>query len=259
MPIREGNDFIVIRLGWTTLQKTNLDSNDVEGRMYSDVLPFHYNLLKDYCKKAVTTKKPIKLRLYYYRNNRIQSIVHTTILEDNGKIYIVEDYSSEKEKNKPRIKEDKDSKKLELIEYFSQTGSYYKYKNKYTWTSGIYNIINRTPEIDDQYYNIVFNLVVDEDQHKVEKLLNNLGPESSHIEEIIKIKTKTGNIKYLDSHVYVKFDENNEIISKTGFFKDISHELTEKNRSMDYLINGFIKNSKLALLIEPVLFKSFKR
>ena len=50
-----------------------------------------------------------------------------------------------------------------------------------------------------------------------------------------------------------------EIISKTGFFKDISHELTEKNRSMDYLINGFIKNSKLALLIEPVLFKSFKR
>lgn len=251
LPIREGNDFIVIRLGWTTLQKTNLDSNDVEGRMYSNVLPFHYNLLKDYCKKAVTTKKPIKLRLYYYRNNRIQSIVHTTILEDNGKIYIVEDYSSEKEKNKPRIKEDKDSKKLELIEYFSQTGSYYKYKNKYTWTSGIYNIINRTPEIDDQYYNIVFNLVVDEDQHKVEKLLNNLGPESSHIEEIIKIKTKTGNIKYLDSHVYVKFDENNEIISKTGFFKDISHELTEKNRSMDYLINGFIKNSKLALLIEP--------
>ena len=67
-----------------------------------------------------------------------------------------------------------------------------------------------------KYYNIVFNLVVDEDQHKVEKLLNNLGPESPHIEEIIKIKTKTGNIKYLDSHVYVKFDENNEIISKTG-------------------------------------------
>lgn len=251
LPIREGNDFIVMRLGWTTLQKTNLDSNDVEGRMYSNVLPFHYNLLKDYCKKAVTTKKTIKLRLYYYRNNRIQSIVHTTILEDNGKLYIVEDYSSEKEKNKSRIKEDKDSRKLELIEYFSQTGSYYKYKNKYTWTSGIYNIINRTPEIDDQYYNIVFNLVVDEDQHKVEKLLNNLGPESPHIEEIIKIKTKTGNIKYLDSHVYVKFDENNEIISKTGFFKDISHELTEKNRSMDYLINGFIKNSKLALLIEP--------
>ena len=203
LPIREGNDFIVMRLGWTTLQKTNLDSNDVEGRMYSNVLPFHYNLLKDYCKKAVTTKKTIKLRLYYYRNNRIQSIVHTTILEDNGKLYIVEDYSSEKEKNKPRIKEDNDSRKLELIEYFSQTGSY------------------------------------------------NLGPESPHIEEIIKIKTKTGNIKYLDSHVYVKFDENNEIISKTGFFKDISHELTEKNRSMDYLINGFIKNSKLALLIEP--------
>lgn len=251
LPIREGNDFIIMHLGWTTLQKTNLDSNDVEGRMYSNVLPFHYNLLKDYCKKAVTSKKTIKLRLYYYRNNRIQSIVHTTILEDNGKLYIVEDYSSEKEKNKPRIKEDNDSRKLELIEYFSQTGSYYKYKNKYTWTSGIYNIINRTPEIDDQYYNIVFNLVVDEDQHKVEKLLNNLGPESPHIEEIIKIKTKTGNIKYLDSHVYVKFDENNEIISKTGFFKDISHELTEKNRSMDYLINGFIKNSKLALLIEP--------
>lgn len=236
LPIREGNDFIIIHLGLTTLQKTNLDSKDVEGRMYSNVLPFHYNLLKDYCKKAVTTKKTIKLRLYYYKNNRIQSIVHTTILEDNGKLYIVEDYSSEKEKNKPRIKEDKDSRKLELIEYFSQTGSYYKYKNKYTWTSGIYNIINRTPEIDDQYYNIVFNLVVDEDQHKVEKLLNNLGPESPHIEEIIKIKTKTGNIKYLDSHVYVKFDENNEIISKTGFFKDISHELTEKNRSMDYLI-----------------------
>ena len=43
LPIREGNDFIVMRLGWTTLQKTNLDSNDVEGRMY--VMFFHFIII----------------------------------------------------------------------------------------------------------------------------------------------------------------------------------------------------------------------
>ena len=56
------------------------------------------------------------------------------------------------------------AEKLSLIEYFSQTGSYYKYKISILGPSGIFNIINRTPEIDDQYYNIVFtHLVVDEE------------------------------------------------------------------------------------------------
>ena len=48
----------------------------------------------------------------------------------------------------------------------SQTGSYYKTNNKYTWTNGIYNILGRHPKSSDKYYNIIFDLALKEDKEK---------------------------------------------------------------------------------------------
>ena len=57
----------------------------------------------------------------------------------------------------------------------SQTGSYYKTNNKYTWTNGIYNILGRHQKSSDKYYNIIFDLALKEDKEKIrEEIKNNL-------------------------------------------------------------------------------------
>ena len=44
-----------------------------------------------------------------------------------------------------------------LMEYVSQTGSFSKVDGLYSWSPGIYSIINRRREEYDKYYNIIFD------------------------------------------------------------------------------------------------------
>lgn len=150
-------------------------------------------------------------------------------------------------------KQEDDENKSNLIEYFSQTGSYYKTRNEYAWTPGIYNIIDRNRESGDAYYNIIFDMVIPEDKPLVHELLNTMSPETDTYENIIRIKTRDGHIKYLDTYLYSKFDEDGMEISHYGLFKDVtldSHK--HMTRPVDFMLNGFNHNSKLSLLVEPL-------
>ena len=159
----------------------------------------------------------------------------------------------DKTKTPEEQKREDDENKANLIEYFSQTGSYYKTRDEYTWTPGIYNIINRSKETSDSYYNIIFDLVIPEDRPLVEELLQTMSPETDTYENIIRIKTPGGHIKYLDTYLYSKFDENGEEISHYGLFKDISVDSHKHmTRPVDFMLNGFNHNSRLSLLVEPL-------
>ena len=80
--------------------------------------------------------------------------------------------------------------KSSLIEYFSQTGSYYKINEKYSWTQGVYGVAN--------------------------------------YEDIIRIKTHDGIIKYLDMNFYSKFDKKGELLSRYVLIKDITKNSDKK-------------------------------
>ncbi len=95
--------------------------------------------------------------------------------------------------------------------------------------------------------------MIPEDKPLVEELLDTMSPETDSYENIIRIKTPGGQIKYLDTYLYSKFDENGEEISHYGLFKDISVDSHKhKTRPVDFMLNGFNHNSKLSLLVEPL-------
>jgi two-component sensor histidine kinase len=254
IPIEEGEDFIVNRLGWNILQRGNIKLKDVEGRKLSECSPFFYEIFKQPFKEVIKNKETKSMRIYYNGSNKIKIITNIHIIYDEGNIFVISDYTDEfpneilKEK-----KLDDDVNKSTLIEYFSKTGSYYKTRNEYTWTSGIYNIINRTRESDDAYYNIIFDLVIPEDKALVQEILNTLSPETDTYETIIRIKTHDGNIKYLDTYLYSKFDENGDEISHYGLFKEVGLDsYKHMPRPVDFMLNCFDHNTKLSLLIEPL-------
>ncbi len=255
LPIDNGEDYIVERIGWNLLERANAQLEDIEGRKLSQLSPFYYELLKDNFKEVLETKKTKTLRIFYYISDRIRTLANIHILYDEGEIYIISDLknSFEEVKTKEEQKEEDEENKANLIEYFSQTGSYYKTRNEFTWTPGIYNIINRSREPSDSYYNIIFDLVIPEDRPLVEELLETMSPETDTYENIIRIKTPGGHLKYLDTYLYSKFDENGDEISHYGLFKDISVDSHKHmTRPVDFMLNGFKHNAKLSLLVEPL-------
>ena len=244
IPIEDDKDFIVNRLGWNILQRGNIKLEDVEGRKLSECSPFFYEIFKEPFKEVIKTKETKKMRIYYYVSNKIKTITNIHIIYDEGNLFVISDYKDElsNEKSLEEKKIEDDANKSTLIEYFSQTGSYYKTRNEYTWTPGIYNIINRTRESNDAFYNIIFDLVIPEDKPLVHELLNTMSPETDTYENIIRIKTRDGNIKYLDTYLYSKFDENGDEISHYGLFKDVSLDSHKHlTRPGDFMLNGFKK------------------
>ena len=255
LPIDNGEDFIIERIGWNLLERLNLKLEDVEGRKMSQASRFYYDLFKNAFKEVFKTGKTKSMRMFYYQSDRIQTLTNIHIIRDENEIFVISDMKKSVDTTKTPEEQQKenDENKATLIEYFSQTGSYYKTHNEFTWTPGIYNIINRSKEASDSYYNIIFDLVIPEDRPLVEELLKTMSPETDTYENIIRIKTPGGHIKYLDTYLYSKFDENGEEISHYGLFKDISVDSHKHlTRPVDFMLNGFNHNSKLSLLVEPL-------
>ena len=255
LPVDDGEDFIVQRIGWNLLERLNLKLENVEGRLFSQVSPFYFEIFSESFKEVYQTGNTKAMRIFYYMSDKIRTLANIHIIRDEDEIFAISDLKKanpDKKSLEERQKEEEENKAT-LIEYFSQTGSYYKTHDEFTWTPGIYNIINRSKETSDAYYNIIFDLVIPEDRPLVEELLDTMSPETDTYENIIRIKTPGGHIKYLDTYLYSKFDENGEEISNYGLFKDISVDSHKHmTRPVDFMLNGFNHNSKLSLLVEPL-------
>ena len=143
----------------------------------------------DYLIDAYKNHNTKKIRFAYYNKNKLMKLSNAKIVYDMGKIFIATtnidtNISSRIDVDERTFDEDKTN----MMESFSQTGSYYNLNGKYTWSQGISNIINRAKEEADDYYNIVFDLVVPEDKHIVDKIFNIAKKETTQCEEIIRIR-----------------------------------------------------------------------
>lgn len=259
IPYEGGKDFIIEDLGSFTLDTFNFTHEDVKGRLLSEVSPLYFNTLYDDFIDVYTNRNTKKIRFIYYGEDKINIISNTSIFFDMERIFITNDnidINTGKRADAEYKRFDED--KTNLLENFSQTGSYHKVRGKYTWSQGIYNIINRGKEEADDYYNIVFDLVIPEDKHIVDKIFNISNKETSHFEEVIRIRTDDGILKFIEVNIYSYFDESG-IIIRQGLMNDITHiHQKETVKPVDFLLDGFKNSKKLALLIEPLNKKQYE-
>ena len=255
MPYKGGEDFIVQTLGVSALERGNINEEDVEGRLLSQCSPGYSEILQDILQEVYKTQETKKLRFLYYQDGKLARLSNVKVVYDLEKIILISELKYTMEKKYDGIEgfEIYDENKSSLIEYFSQTGSYYKINDKYSWTQGVYNIINRSRDENDEYYNIIFELVIPEDRPLIEKIQKKLDSGRTNYESVIRIKTFTGVIKFLDIKFYSKFDEKGDLISRYALIKDITKSSDKHiTRPVDFLLNGFQKSKKLALLIDPL-------
>ena len=257
VPYNNGEDFIVHRLGLSALVRGNIQQSDVAGRLLSKTSPGFYKVLKEPLKEVYETHETKKMRFYYHFHEKLARFSNVKIIYDMDKLILISDHRDNRETSL-HVPDEADEK-ANLIEYFSQTGSYYKIKDRYSWTQGIYNIINRGREPNDEYYNIVYDLIIPEDKPLLEKMLREMDNGRSNYESVVRIRTDDGVLKYIEINLYSKFDENGYMLSRYGLIKDVSTDSSRKmTRPVDFLLKGFKNNKKLALLIEPLNIKQYE-
>ena len=259
VPVDDGNDFIVHRLGLSALVRGKIKQSDVAGRLLSKTSPGFYSVLKEPLKEVYETHETKKMRFYYHFNEKLARFSNVKIVYDMEKIVLISDHRDNRATSLTVTDESKYDEKANLIEYFSQTGSYYKINDRYSWTQGVYNILERGREENDEYYNIVFDMVIPEDRPLIEKLLRDLDRGRTNYETIIRIRTDEGTLKYIEINIYSKFDDEGNLLSRYGLFKDVSTDSSRKmTRPVDFLLKGFKNSKKLALLIEPLSLKHYE-
>ena len=209
VPYKDGEDFIIHGLGNSALKRGNIQQEDIEGRLLSKASPMFHQLLHESLFEVYKTHEIKHMRFLYHHKEKLARLTNVKIIYEMGRIFILSDHidTSESTLYIPED-ENRDEDKANLIEYFAQTGSYYKINGKYSWTQGIYNIINRPRDEYDEYYNIIFDLTIPEDKPLVEKINKIMDSGTSHYESIIRIRTHDGTLKYLEMNLYSKFDDN---------------------------------------------------
>ena len=249
IPYENGKDFIIQGLGSFTLERYNCTQEDAKGRLLSKLSPLFFNILYDYLFDVYKTHKTKKIRFVYYDKNKLTKISNGKIVFDMERIFITTSNVDTTVSNRVDIDDRTfDEDKTNMMESFSQTGSYYTIDGKYTWSQGIYNIINRAKEEADDYYNIVFDLVIPEDKPIVDKIFDITNKETSQCEEIIRIKTADDVLKYIEVNIYSYFDKSG-IIIRQGLMNDITqHHYNELNTPVDFLLDGFKNSEKLAAM-----------
>ena len=256
--VNGGEDFIVQRLGLSALVRGHIKQSDVAGRLLSKTSPGFYSILKEPLKEVYETHETKQMRFYYHFHEKLARFSNVKIIYDMDKLILISDHRDNRGTSL-HVSDDDYDEKANLIEYFSQTGSYYKIKDRYTWTQGIYNIINRGREENDEYFNIVYDLVIPEDKPLLEKMLREMDGGRSNYESIVRIRTDDGVLKYIEINLYSKFDEKGALLSRYGLIKDVSTDSSKKmTRPVDFLLKGFKNNKKLALLIEPLSIKQYE-
>lgn len=213
IPYEDGKDFIVQNVGKFTLEKYNCTLDDGKGRLLSKLSPLFFEILYDDLIDVYKNNTVKKIRFAYYNKNKLTKLSNAKIVSDNGKIFVTSNnIDTEISSRVDSEYRDFDEDKTDIMENFSQTGSYYNINGKYTWSQGVFNIINRAKEETDDYYNIVFDLVIPEDQHIVNKIFESTNNETAQCEEIIRIRTKDGILKIVELNIYSYFDESGLII-----------------------------------------------
>ena len=159
VPYDNGNDFIIHRLGLSALTRGEITQKDVAGRLLSKTSPGFYKVLAEPLKEVYETHKTKKMMFYYHFHEKLARFSNIKIIYDMDKLIIISDHRDNQE-TRLHVPDSEFDEKANLIEYFSQTGSYYKINDRYSWTQGVYNIINRGRIENDEYYNIVFDLVI---------------------------------------------------------------------------------------------------
>ena len=196
IPYKDGSDFIIQNVGKFTLKKYHCTPDDVKGRLLSKLSPLFHEILYDDLLDVYRNHNVKRIRFVYYSNNRLSKLSNAKIVFDGERVFVTSNNIDTKISNRVDLEyRDFDEDKTDIIENFSQTGSYYNINGKYTWSQGVFNIINRAKEESDDYYNIIFDLVIPKDKHIVDKIFDTTNKHTAQCNEIIRIKTQDGVLK----------------------------------------------------------------
>ena len=250
IPYENGKDFIIQSLD-SNIKTYDIPQEDVKGRLLSKISPLFFDILQDYLLEVYTNHTTKKIRIIYYDQNKFKKKSAVRVVFYMERLFIIVEKGITTSQQEIMVDITLDENQNRIMENLSQSGSYYVINGNYTWSQGIYNILNRNKEESDEHHNIVLDLAIPEDKYKVDKILNVTNKETLQTDEVIRIVDAEGILKVIEVTVYSYFDDNGVFI-RQGWVNVLTQKHNETSEPIDFLVDGSKSRMKLAWLIEPL-------
>ena len=105
-----------------------------------------------------------------------------------------------------------------------------EYKNgKYSFNKELYNILEIEPGEYDDKDNLIEYFSIPNSDYDEPKTLDELTVDNNNFKNIWTIKTPNNNVKFLESYVESKFDENGKLCSYVSFTQEITDKVKREN------------------------------
>lgn len=252
LPNKDNSDFILQYISPKLAEFYDVDSNVLFGRSIRMIFKIIADDLCSIFKNVIETKQKDIMHINFYEGNRLMFCLKFNINP-------IEDYLSltaEDITGEIRMKELSSFKNTSA--YIQKTQKYAigtKFKDGvYSWSNGIYPIIEREPSSYDKTHNILFGIVIPEDRPKLEEFKKHIREQPDKAYKTnLRILTAKNNLKTITLDGKRIFDKHYELEKQVAIIYDITDEIKTQKRyhilndlntsiNTNFNISGFIVN-----------------
>lgn len=236
-PVNDGNEFLVKFIGQINRTLTDHYTNfNIKNRYYGDIFPDFRETVYPYFKEAYDKKGKSTLKYFFYKRGVLKFIVDSTIIYENGEIWIL--YSN--------VNPSKDTADFDF-DYFDEDHIIEKYiksinnqesvvilydakKDTYSCPDEIYSLFECEKTPGDDIKKILTDSMFENDVKYMNSQIEKLAWNDSQFTFNFKIITPKNQVKTLRCFLFGIFDDDRELSQIFYFLKDMTdYDLSTSN------------------------------
>lgn len=224
-PCRNG-EFITEYSNVTFFHNATEDPTELIGKCYGDLFPHLKEYIYPLFTRIYQSKGKENVFLRYHRKGKISLIVKIIIVYDHDRLILFYDNLTDTEREKEEL--ERLYRNIEDAEEGSKfTISYKRSNGTFFYNKGVYHILERKPRESDEYHDIIFEVMDEEDKKRFEEFLSNCKPNQKNSIKL-KIRTENFKTKYLDIFIKMVYDNDSNFLQRSNYAKDITEEVLKQ-------------------------------
>lgn len=189
------------------------------GDVFPELKDFYYPIFR----RVLKSRKTERISSTFYNDREAILHIFTDVIYKNGDICV----SYVDSANIGSYKEGLDNYDVNADDFqkSSNVAAYYSDNSgTYYWTPEVYDLIERDPRSDDNYYHIIRDLLDEKDRIEVTQVVNDLNPNEFLGDHDYKITLESGKIKYIRVNAHNFYDKDGNFVQLYGYIQDITED-----------------------------------
>lgn len=227
-PVDGGEEFVIKHIGRLNMNFTQAyNTQEIVGRYYGAIFPLFKDTLYPLFRMAYLENEVVTLLINVYHQGRFKATITSKIFYENEELMILSDVdqksvSSEFEDYQYLFDDTAELDHYAGINSNNYLVSYNVEEQEYSWSKKMYDLLEIEEAPGDYKDNILRDFILPEDLAYMRKKYKEITPYTPEVEYNFRIRTSSGDIKYINCNAFAVYDKNNYLQKIFYFFKDIT-------------------------------------